>query len=127
MAKFVAVADDVGGLALPVHISSIDGLVLEHAVRTDLIPAVHAVLRGRTSFPLRKHEVPPTVAGVDSLDALTKRERVVYALLLHRLQNKEIAAELGVKESTVKSHVASVLSKLGAASRRDLALERRPL
>lgn len=48
---------------------------------------------------------------------LTAREREVLALLAEGLPNKAIAARLGISQHTAKFHVASVLSKLGAASR----------
>lgn len=48
---------------------------------------------------------------------LTSRERQVLALLAEGLSNKLIAIRLGITPNTVKFHVASVLSKLGAHSR----------
>ena len=48
---------------------------------------------------------------------LTEREREVLALLVEGLNNPEIAEALVVSCSTVKFHVSSILSKLGAASR----------
>ncbi|MDD5467579.1 MAG: response regulator transcription factor [Anaerolineales bacterium] len=48
---------------------------------------------------------------------LTEREREVLALMVEGLNNNDIAERLVVSRSTVKFHVSSVLSKLGAASR----------
>ena len=50
-------------------------------------------------------------------DTLTAREREVLALMARGLPNKQIAARLAISLHTVKFHVASVLAKLGAASR----------
>lgn len=50
-------------------------------------------------------------------EALTPREHEVIAMLAEGLGNKEIAWRLRISEHTVKFHVASILSKLGAASR----------
>jgi two-component system, NarL family, response regulator YdfI len=50
-------------------------------------------------------------------EALTPRETEVLGLLAEGLGNKEIASRLGVSEHTVKFHVASIMGKLGAASR----------
>jgi two-component system, NarL family, response regulator YdfI len=50
-------------------------------------------------------------------EALTPREQEVIAMVAEGLGNKEIAWRLRISEHTVKFHVASILSKLGAASR----------
>jgi two-component system, NarL family, response regulator YdfI len=51
------------------------------------------------------------------LEPLTRREREVLQMLASGLGNKEIATRLTISEHTVKFHVASILGKLGAASR----------
>jgi two-component system, NarL family, response regulator YdfI len=50
-------------------------------------------------------------------EPLTRREREVLQMLASGLGNKEIATRLAISEHTVKFHVASILGKLGAASR----------
>lgn len=55
----------------------------------------------------------PRVPGED----LTEREREVLALLVEGLNNTQIAEKLTVSPSTIKSHVSSILSKLGVANR----------
>ena len=52
--------------------------------------------------------------------SLTSREREVFTLITIGLLNKQVAAELGTTERTVKAHRASVVSKMGAGSLADL-------
>ena len=52
--------------------------------------------------------------------SLTLREREVFALVTTGLLNKQVAAELGTTERTVKAHRASVMNKMGAGSIADL-------
>jgi DNA-binding NarL/FixJ family response regulator len=50
---------------------------------------------------------------------LSCREREVLTLLVQRLTDKEIAGVLSISPRTVMSHVTSILTKLGAANRRE--------
>lgn len=61
----------------------------------------------------RAGTAPPVTGDV----RLTARERQVLGLLVRGDRNKEIALRLGLRERTVKFHVANVLAKLGAHSR----------
>jgi len=55
-------------------------------------------------------------------DVLTPREVDVLRLLGRGLANKRIALELGIAERTVKTHVSSILAKLGVTDRTQAAL-----
>ena len=54
-------------------------------------------------------------------ERLTEREREVMRLLCRRLTDREIAERLFISTRTAESHVASILGKLGVASRREAA------
>jgi DNA-binding NarL/FixJ family response regulator len=68
---------------------------------------------------LLQRMVPGADVGDTLLDPLSEREQQVLALLADGLHNKEIATELGLSEHTVKFHISSILSKLGASTRAD--------
>ena len=55
-------------------------------------------------------------------EALSERETDVLRLLARGLANKEIAREQSIAEKTVKTHVSSILGKLGVQSRTQAAL-----
>jgi DNA-binding NarL/FixJ family response regulator len=62
------------------------------------------------------------VRAPESPEALTERETQVLRLVAHGKANKQIARELSIDESTIKSHVHSILSKLDVKSRTQAAL-----
>lgn len=76
-----------------------------HAGRPTLAPeATAALIHAATRPPEQQYD-------------LTPRELEVLALVVQGLNNGEIAKKLVVSQSTVKFHVSSILSKLGAGSR----------
>jgi DNA-binding NarL/FixJ family response regulator len=98
------------------------GFLLKTAPRDQLVAAVRTVHAGEallapmsTRRLLEQFTRPPEDAP--ELAELTARERDVLMLLARGLSNAEVAAELVVEPSTVKSHVASLLSKLDCRDR----------
>jgi len=76
-------------------------------------PALHAEAQAR----LMRRATEPAVGS-----QLTPRERDVLKLLAEGFPNKEIARRLYVSEKTVKTHVSSILQKLGVKDRTQAAL-----
>ena len=69
----------------------------------------------------KRREVEKVVADLKALfETLTSREREVLALVASGLMNKQIAAELGLAEITVKIHRGHIMKKMGARSMADL-------
>jgi DNA-binding CsgD family transcriptional regulator len=86
------------------------GLVLESEVESTLPATIHAVLAGQLVAPreLRRAITRPP---------LSHRERQALALVVKGFTNRQIAAHLFLAESTVKTHLSSVFSKLGVGTR----------
>ena len=98
------------------------GFVLKTAPPPQLVAAVRTVRTGdaliapASTRRLLQRATRPAQPGPE-LERLTAREREVLSLLARGLTNAEIADHLVVEASTVKSHVAGVLSKLGVRDR----------
>jgi DNA-binding NarL/FixJ family response regulator len=95
------------------------GYILKDAAQEDLFRAIRAIHAGQ------RYLSPPVGAKLAESQVsrgLTERERQVLKLLAEGQANKEISALTGISESTVKTHVASVIEKLGAKSRTEAAL-----
>ncbi|MDD4036678.1 MAG: LuxR C-terminal-related transcriptional regulator [Bacilli bacterium] len=54
---------------------------------------------------------------------LTKREREVFNLLVLNKSTREIAADLGISEKTVRNHISNVMQKLGVKGRAQAVVE----
>ena len=100
------------------------GFLLKDAPPDELIAAIRVVAGGDAliapsvtkrliaEFAARREERP-----VQGLDELTERETEVLRLIARGLSNAEIAGELFVSETTVKTHVSHILTKLDLRDR----------
>jgi len=110
------------------------GFLLKDVRPDDLVAAIRAVHAGdaavspritRRMLDLFAPDLPQASqnaaqagpAASESLDKLTARERDVFDLIVAGRSNAEIAAELVVSETTVKTHVGNILDKLGLRDR----------
>lgn len=97
------------------------GFVLKRVPPAELIEAVRVVATGESLlFPASTRRVIERFAepsAARTLPELTEREEDVLRLLAKGLSNGEIAADLFVSVETVKSHVASILMKIGVRDR----------
>lgn len=102
------------------------GFLLKDAPSEQLVAAVRAVARGdalldpsvtRRLISRFMYAVQPATQVPERLEALTPRERDVLRQVAQGLSNAEIAGRLVIEESTVKTHVARILVKLGLRDR----------
>jgi len=95
------------------------GYLLKDATAEELVSAIRNAVAGKPSLApeaaraLIQATTQPESPGYD----LTERELEVLALMIEGLRNPVIAERLVVSQSTVKFHVSSILSKLGATTR----------
>ena len=102
------------------------GFLLKRASPEELLAAIKAVAAGDsllspsvTRRVLDRMAALPSGEAVfdDRLRTLTPREREVLEQVARGLSNAEVAAELVIEESTVKTHVKRILMKLGLRDR----------
>ncbi len=115
-ATLVALTNDL--TQIPVLLGAGARAVLNiEAAGNELWAAVEAAAAGLMAIPA--DAAGPALAPVRerAVATLTRREQQVLNMIASGLANKEIAYRLGVAESTVKFHVASIMTKLDAGSR----------
>lgn len=101
------------------------GFLLKDAQVAELVAAVRAAHRGDAVLSPRVTRrlvdlvgtLPPEPSAPAALGSLTEREREVFLAIGRGRTNAEIAEELFLSESTVKTHVGRVLAKLDARDR----------
>jgi len=106
------------------------GYLLKDSLRSDIVDAIRAVSQGR-SFLTRKISrmlqedyvrQMERRGAEDSYDLLTDREREILQLVAEGKANKEVAGLLNISLTTVETHRAHILQKLGLHSVPDLVL-----
>lgn len=104
------------------------GFLLKDAGPELLLQAVHAAASGealispKTTARLLEKFASAAAPTKQPFEALTEREEEVLRTLARGSTNEEIAEQLGVTLSTVKTHVASLMGKLSVRNRVELAL-----
>lgn len=94
------------------------GYLLKGMSGEELIEAIRSVYAGKSRIPA---PVAERLAERMSAPALTSRETEVLELIVGGNSNKEIAGALNISEATVKTHINSLLGKLGVTDRTQAA------
>jgi NarL family two-component system response regulator YdfI len=100
--------------------SGVRAVISREATPEEIESAIQSVNAGLIvmapeSLPVLLQDVRPTAEAL--AEPLSERELEVLDVIAEGLSNKLIAHRLGISEHTVKTHVASIFAKLGAASR----------
>ncbi|MEW6181479.1 MAG: response regulator transcription factor [Chloroflexota bacterium] len=96
------------------------GYLLKDLSAEELARAIRLAYEGKPSLAPEAAEILISASRPQQRklgDDLTEREREVLALMVEGLNNQQIAERLVVSLSTAKSHVSSILSKLGVTTR----------
>jgi two-component system nitrate/nitrite response regulator NarP len=108
----------------------LNGLVIKATAMQQLLTCLDAVAAGRRwiDHDILQRAMDFSLSAQDGsaeagpLAALSTRERSIASLIVRGLKNRDIAAELGIGEGTVKVHLHNIFEKLGVANRTELAL-----
>jgi DNA-binding NarL/FixJ family response regulator len=99
------------------------GYLLKDADADEVAAAVRAAHRGELQLdPALARSLMSSLRPAAAREQLTARELDVLRLLGEGRANKEIAAALALSDRTVRTHVSSILAKLGLSSRTQAAL-----
>lgn len=90
------------------------GYLLKSTLRKQLLQAIRAMAAGQRYIPA---DIAAELAVHLSQEPLTPREKEVLRCVALGMPNKQIAATLGLSDETIKSHLKSLMDKLGAQNR----------
>ncbi len=103
----------------------VDGYLTKTAVGVELPDLIDEAMRG--AKPISRQvaayllDIDEDVTDESGITRLTNRERDVVALIARGYTYRETAEELGISVKTLENHMANIFSKLGVASRYELA------
>ena len=112
----IIVLTTAGGdaLALRAFKAGAVGYLLKNLLRTELVETIRLVHKGHKRVP---PEIAMQIAEHSADDSITARELEVLRGVASGSSNKLIASDLNISEHTIKNHLKSILSKLGANDR----------
>ncbi len=102
------------------------GYILKHAAESELISAIHIVMRGDMYVDpamlraLLSEEQPTAIETKEAGETLTPREKEILAMIVQGYTNRQMGEELKISVRTVEGHRANISEKLGLHSRVEL-------
>jgi len=90
------------------------GYLLKSLIRTELLQAIRSVHTGQRQIPA---DIAADLAEHAGEDTLSDRELEVLRRVAAGNSNRQVATQLSISEDTIKAHMKSISSKLGATSR----------
>lgn len=96
------------------------GYLQKSSTREELVAAIRSLHAGETCFAA---EISERLEGLQSGPSITLREREILRLIAQGQANKEIAAQLGIAEDTVKRHASNIFQKFSVSDRAEATAE----
>jgi two-component system, NarL family, nitrate/nitrite response regulator NarL len=135
-ARVVAIAENRADQLIAALKAEVHGYLARYISAEALLRFLSLIVLGQRIFSMRSLDLPKhfdqgagyeeaahaVQAGRIDSQALTARERALLALLVEGKSNKLIARQLGLAEATVKSQMAKLFDKIGAANRTQAAV-----
>jgi DNA-binding NarL/FixJ family response regulator len=121
-------ADDSDEPLLAAITVGASGYLIKSATGEEIVQAIRAAAAGETVIPVgiitralarHRESAQQRAKQAQLLESLTPRERQILALMTRGADNRTMAERLQISYATVRTHVRSILAKLGAQSRLD--------
>jgi two-component system response regulator DevR len=121
-------ADDSDEPLLAAITVGASGFLIKSATGEEIVQAIRAAAAGETVIPAGmitralaryRESAQQRARQAQVLESLTPRERQILALMTRGADNRTVAERLQISYATVRTHVRSILAKLGARSRLD--------
>lgn len=97
------------------------GYLIKSVSRTDVVSSIRAVCAddSRIVLHVSAEALTHIASAADYPESLTKRELEILTLVSMAMSNRQISRRLAIAEGTVKRHLGTIFSKLGARTRLD--------
>ncbi|MDN3649784.1 response regulator transcription factor [Reinekea marina] len=122
----VVTANESPQTLLKVKAAGAIGYLIKSMELESLVNALKQLLNGESYYALEgdidEDEISEDIDAMKKLSSLTPKQQHVLSLISKGFLNKQIAFELNIKETTVKTHVSEIFRKLGIYNRTQAAI-----